>query len=46
MDDQAEWVDNHVIYGLSRSTSQSVADDVWEVPGDGMGEPAVLISRA
>lgn len=39
IDDQAEWLDNNtVIYGDGQ--------DVWSVPSDGTGSPAVLIPEA
>ena len=46
IDDQVEWLDDaHVIYGLSRASSQQI-DDVWSVPTSGGGEPKLLIPQA
>jgi hypothetical protein len=45
VDDQAAWLDDdRVIYGLPRD--ESAETDVWVVPADGTGSPAVLIPRA
>lgn len=47
VDDQVEWLDNsHIIYGIPRSGSQAAVDDVWSVPADGTGQPALLIPQA
>jgi dipeptidyl aminopeptidase/acylaminoacyl peptidase len=45
VDDQVEWLDDgRVVYGLPRD--ESALSDVWVVPADGSGEPAVLVPRA
>jgi hypothetical protein len=47
VDDQLEWLDDAtVMYGLDDPTSFSPRTDVWTVPGDGRGEPALLIPAA
>jgi hypothetical protein len=47
IDDQVEWLDNdRLLYGLSRSGSEATTSDVWVVPADGSGTPAVFISEA
>jgi hypothetical protein len=47
VDDQVAWLDDdHVMYGLPRAGSQAAVDDVWEVPADGTGKPALLIPQA
>lgn len=47
VDDQAEWLDNdRVAYGLPRDVSGSASSDVWVVPADGTGAPAILIPDA
>jgi hypothetical protein len=47
VDDQAEWLDNdHVLYGLPRDQEGSASSDIWVVPADGTGTPAVLIADA
>jgi hypothetical protein len=47
VDDQVEWLDNqHVIYGLPRTGSQAAIDDIYSVPADGSGAPALLIQQA
>ncbi len=48
VDDQAAWLDqNTVTYGLPRTSDQdSVINDVWRVPADGSGTPAVLVAQA
>jgi hypothetical protein len=44
VDDQAAWLDNtHVMYGVRRGTK---ASDVWSVPADGSGSPALIIPNA
>ncbi|MEV6907847.1 hypothetical protein [Amycolatopsis sp. NPDC051071] len=44
VDDQAAWIDEHTVaYGLPRDHDGS---DVWTVPADGTGTPAVLIPDA
>ena len=44
VDDQAAWRDGStVLYGLPRDTRHS---DVWSVPADGTGAPAVLVPDA
>lgn len=45
VDDQPEWLDDeHVLYGMQRQNSG--ISDVWAVPADGRGEPAVFLPRA
>jgi Tol biopolymer transport system component len=47
VNDQVEWVDNkQLLYGLSRSGSEATTSDVWVVPADGTGTPAVFIPEA
>ena len=47
VDDQVEWLDNdHVLYGLPRAGSTTAAADIWRVPADGTGAPAVLVRDA
>jgi hypothetical protein len=47
VDDQVEWLDNDtIVYGLPRETSGSASSDVWRVPADGKGEPAILVHDA
>jgi hypothetical protein len=47
VDDQVEWLDdNRLLYWLYRSVSQATTSDVWVVPVDGTGSPAVLIPEA
>jgi len=47
VDDQVEWLDDtHVLYGLARTGSEAAIYDVWSVPSDGTGQPALLIPEA
>ena len=47
VDDQVEWLDaSHVIYGVPHGGTQAKADDVWELPTDGVGAPKLLIADA
>jgi hypothetical protein len=47
VDDQVEWLDNaHVLYGLPRSRAGTATSDIWVVPADGTGAPAVLVHDA
>ena len=47
VDDQVEWLDDaHVLYGLPRSGSQPVIDDIWSVPISGAGKPRLFIPEA
>lgn len=47
VDDQVEWLDGtSVIYGVPREGSESAVTDVWRVPVDGSGAPAVFIPQA
>jgi hypothetical protein len=47
VDDQVEWLDNdRLLYGLSRPGSDATTSDVWVVPADGSGTPAVFIPEA
>ena len=44
VDDQAAWIDDHTVaYALPRDRDHA---DVWQVPADGTGTPAVLIPDA
>jgi WD40-like Beta Propeller Repeat len=44
VDDQVEWLDDRtVMYGLDDPGSFSPQTDVWTVPADGSGEPALLV---
>jgi hypothetical protein len=47
IDDQVAWLDNAtVLYGVPGSGGDPDIYDVWQVPADGTGEPAVLIMQA
>jgi hypothetical protein len=48
VDDQVEWLDNTtVLYGLPRTSENGAPTaDVWAVPADGSGKPAVLVHDA
>jgi hypothetical protein len=47
VDDQVDWLDSgHVVYGLPREGTAAASADVWTVPADGSGSPAVLIHNA
>jgi hypothetical protein len=47
VDDQVEWLDdNRLLYALSRPGSEATTSDVWVVPADGTGSPAVFIPEA
>ena len=47
IDDQADWLDNdHIVYGLPRSTNGTATSDVWVVKADGSGTAQVLIHDA
>jgi hypothetical protein len=47
VDDQVEWLDdNRLLYGLSRPGSEATTSDIWVVPADGTGSPAVFIPEA
>ncbi len=47
VDDQVAWLNNSsVMYGLPRNGSQAAVYDVWQVPADGKGKPAMLIPQA
>ncbi|AEV84022.1 protein tolB [Actinoplanes sp. SE50] len=47
VDDQIEWLDDrHVLYGLPRSGTGPSASDVWTVPANGSGAPAVFVPDA
>ncbi len=47
VDDQVEWLDDStVLYALPRTGSEATTYDVWQVPADGTGEPAVLVPQA
>ncbi|MFD4639261.1 TolB family protein [Lentzea sp. NPDC058436] len=44
VDDQPAWVDNNTVaYGIQRDDG---LNDVWSVPADGTGTPAVLVPEA
>jgi WD40-like Beta Propeller Repeat len=46
VDDQAEWLDNeHVLYGLPRSTAGTATSDIWMVPADGTGSPRLFVEN-
>ena len=46
VDDQVEWLDDStVLYALARDGSEGQSD-VWRVPADGSGTPAVFIPNA
>lgn len=46
VDDQAEWLDNStVLYGLARGAPAGDSD-IWSVPADGTGRPALFIEHA
>ena len=46
VDDQVEWLDNsHVLYALPRPGSDATTTDIWSVPADGTGQPAVLVPQ-
>ena len=47
VDDQVEWRDDSsVLYALPRSGTEATTSDVWQVPADGSGTPAVLVPYA
>ena len=47
VDDQVEWLDDStVLYALPREGTEATTTDVWQVPADGTGAPAVLIPQA
>ncbi|BCJ57092.1 hypothetical protein [Micromonospora endophytica] len=47
VDDQVEWLDDRsVLYGLPRGRPGTASSDVWSVPADGRGTPALLIPDA
>lgn len=47
VDDQVAWLDDEtVMYGLPRDETGSPVTDVWVVPADGTGQPAVFIHGA
>jgi hypothetical protein len=47
VDDQVEWLDdNRLLYGVSRPGSEATTSDIWVVPADGTGSPAVFIPEA
>jgi hypothetical protein len=47
VDDQVEWLDNStVLYALPREGTEATTTDIWQVPADGTGAPAVLIPQA
>ena len=44
VDDQVEWLDDStVLYALPRDGSDATVSDVWQVPADGTGSPAILV---
>ncbi|MFD6176667.1 MULTISPECIES: TolB family protein [unclassified Isoptericola] len=46
VDDQIEWLDDAtILYGLPRADQPGVTD-VWRLPADGSGSPAVLVPEA
>jgi hypothetical protein len=47
VDDQVEWLDDStVLYALARTGSEATTYDVWRVPADGTGSPAVFLPQA
>jgi hypothetical protein len=47
VDDQAEWLDDtHLLYTLPRGTTGGGHADIWVVPADGTGVPALFVSDA
>jgi hypothetical protein len=47
VDDQVEWLDDRtVMYGIDDRASFSPRTEVWTVPADGTGEPALLVDGA
>jgi hypothetical protein len=47
VDDQMEWFDDaSVLYALPRTGTEATTSDVWRVPADGSGQPAVLVPNA
>jgi hypothetical protein len=47
VDDQVEWLDDRrVIYGLPGEGAAAGETNVWAVPADGTGDPALLIEKA
>ncbi|WP_029137543.1 TolB-like translocation protein [Nakamurella lactea] len=47
VDDQVEWLDNdHILYALPRTGADATVSDIWSVPADGTGTPAVFIPQA
>lgn len=47
VDDQVEWLDNAtVLYALPREGTEATTTDIWKVPADGSGSPAVFIPQA
>ena len=47
VDDQVAWLDDDtVMYGLDDADSFSPRTDVYTVPADGSGEPALLVEAA
>jgi hypothetical protein len=47
VDDQVEWLDDgRVIYGLPGEGAAAGETNVWTVPADGTGDPALLIEKA
>jgi hypothetical protein len=46
VDDQAEWLGDQVLYGMSREGAEGTISDVWAVPADGTEASRVLIHEA
>ncbi|WP_305784090.1 TolB family protein [Symbioplanes lichenis] len=47
VDDQAEWLDDRtVLYGLARAGEGTATSDIWRVPADGSGAPAIFVHDA
>jgi hypothetical protein len=47
VDDQAVWLDNAtILYGLPRNEAGTATSDIWTVPADGTGQPAILVHDA
>ena len=47
VDDQVEWLDDRqILYGLLTASAGTVVINIWTVPGDGSGEPQLLVPGA
>lgn len=46
VDDQVQWLDDStLLYALSRDDAE-VTSDIWQIPADGTGRPAILVPQA